>query len=76
MLFRVQGFGQNRARLQKLVSRDGTNMGSSLNFGPFGVLFIRMPYYIGDLKRDPTLENYPFPFSCTGIVGDCSKEYG
>ena len=21
--------------------------------------FIRVPYYIGDLKRDPDLENYP-----------------
>ena len=26
---------------------------------PFRVLFIRVPYYIGDLKRDPNLENYP-----------------
>ena len=24
-----------------------------------GVLFIRVPYYIGDPKRDPDLENYP-----------------
>ena len=24
-----------------------------------GVLFIRVPYYIGDPKRDPNLENYP-----------------
>ena len=26
----------------------------------FKVLFIRVPYYIGDLKRDPNLENYPY----------------
>ena len=24
-----------------------------------GVLFLRVPYYSGDLKRDPSLENYP-----------------
>ena len=24
-----------------------------------GILFIRVPYYIGDLNRDPDLENYP-----------------
>ena len=24
-----------------------------------GVLFIRVPYYTGDLERDPNLENYP-----------------
>ena len=27
---------------------------------PFQVLFIRVPYYIGDLKTDPNLENYSF----------------
>ena len=27
---------------------------------PFRVLFIRVPYYIGDLKGDPSLENYPY----------------
>ena len=26
---------------------------------PLGSLFIRVPYYIGDPKRDPDLENYP-----------------
>ena len=31
------------------------NLGS-----PFHVLLIRVPYYIGDLERDPNLENYPF----------------
>ena len=28
-----------------------------------GVRFIRMPYYIGDLKRDPNLENYAYHHS-------------
>ena len=27
---------------------------------PFKVLFIRVPCYIGDLERDPNLENYPY----------------
>ena len=40
--------------------------GSSLNEGPVGVLFfvffIRVPYYFGDLKRDPNLESYPCAF--------------
>ena len=35
-------------------------MGSSLNPGPFRVLFIRVPYYFGNPKRDPNLENYPY----------------
>ena len=35
-------------------------MGSSPIYGPFRVLFIRVPYYIGDLERDPNLENYPY----------------
>ena len=26
---------------------------------PFRVLFIRVPYYFGDLKRRPDLESYP-----------------
>ena len=26
---------------------------------PFRVRLIRVPYYIGDLKRDPNSENYP-----------------
>ena len=25
----------------------------------FGVLFIKAPYYIGYLKKEPNLENYP-----------------
>ena len=40
--------------------RFGDDKGSFLNFGPLlGVLFIRVPYCSGDLKRDPDLENYP-----------------
>ena len=27
---------------------------------PVRQLFIRVPYYIEDAKRDPNLENYPF----------------
>ena len=27
---------------------------------PFGVLFIWVPYYLGDPERDPKLENYPY----------------
>ena len=34
-------------------------MGSFLIRVPFRVLFIRAPYYIGDVNRDPNLENYP-----------------
>ena len=34
-------------------------MSSFLNWVPFRVLFIRVPYYIGDRKRDPTFE-YPY----------------
>ena len=26
----------------------------------FGVRFIRVPYYIGDLNRDPNVANYPY----------------
>ena len=33
-------------------------MGSSLSWGS-RVPFIRVPYYIGDQKGDPNLENYP-----------------
>ena len=32
---------------------------------PFRVLFIRVPYYIGDQKRDPNLENYPYNYTQT-----------
>ena len=28
-----------------------------------GVPFIRVPHYIGDLKRDPSVENYPYQYS-------------
>ena len=27
---------------------------------PFGVLIIRVPYYIRDLRGDPTLGSYPY----------------
>ena len=37
----------------------GSLTGSSLNEGSFlGSFFIRVPYYIGGLERDPSLENY------------------
>ena len=33
---------------------------SSLNSGPFlASCVVRVPYYAGDLERDPNLENYP-----------------
>ena len=36
-------------------------MGTSLKLGSlFGVPFIWVPYYIGDPKGDPNLENYPY----------------
>ena len=38
---------------------------SKLGF-PFGVLFIRVPYYFGDLERDPNLESYPERGSYSG----------
>ena len=31
----------------------------SKNRVPFGVLFIGVPYYIGNITRDSALENYP-----------------
>ena len=38
--------------------------------GPlWGVLFIRVPYYVWDLKRDPTLENYGHVEGPTGCRG-------
>ena len=40
-------------------------MGSSLKLGSLlGSLFLRVPYYIGDLKRDPSLENHPYRGLC------------
>ena len=38
-----------------------SKLGSLL--GPF---LIRVPYYTGDLKRDPNLENYPY--DATGVL--------
>ena len=36
-------------------------MGSSLKIRvPFWVPCIRVPYYVGDLKRDPNLSNSPY----------------
>ena len=36
-------------------------MGSSLKLGLLlGVMFMRVPSHIGDLKRDPNLENYSY----------------
>ena len=33
----------------------------------FRVLFIRVPFYIGDLNRTPHLENYPYGFGECGV---------
>ena len=30
-----------------------------LSRAPFGILFVRLPSYIGDLNTYPTFENYP-----------------
>ena len=72
MLFRVQGFGQNRARLQKLVSRDGTNMGSSLNFGPFGGPFYKDAVLYWGPKKGPDFGELPFSIfmygHCRGLL--------
>ena len=35
-----------------------------------GFLLMRVPYYIGDLQRDPDLENYPMLYIST----TCSKD--
>ena len=32
-----------------------------------GVLFIRVPYYTGDLQRDPSFENYPHDLTLSPI---------
>ena len=40
------------------------HVGSSLNQGPFRVLFIRVSYYVGDLESDPNLGNYQM---CTSM---------
>ena len=36
------------------------NIGCSLKWDPVGVLPIRVPCKIGDLKAGPNLENYPY----------------
>ena len=33
-----------------------------------GSCFVRVPCYIGDLKRDPNLENYPYR-AVLGFIG-------
>ena len=43
-------------------------MGSSLIRVPFKVLFITVPYYIGDLNRVPILENYPHEYCLIGPI--------
>ena len=35
------------------------DVGSSKLGSLSGSLFIRVPYYVGDLNRDPSLDNYP-----------------
>ena len=44
-----------------VLSGQFSKFGSLLGFFwvPFGVLFLRAPYCIGDLQRLPNLENYP-----------------
>ena len=34
---------------------------------PFRVLFMRVPYCVADLKRDPNLETYPHGHVCVYI---------
>ena len=36
---------------------------------PFRVLFIRVPYYIGDPERDPNFENYQSTKQDGAVVG-------
>ena len=41
-------------------------MGSALNQRPFfEVLYARVPYYIGDFRRDPNLENCLHAVGCS-----------
>ena len=45
-------------------------MGQCSKLGPLlGVLFIRVPYYIGDLQQDPDLENYRYNHRAGGFYG-------
>ena len=49
---------QTRTRTPKLQTLNV--QGSCGSEGvPFRVLFIRVPYYLGDRRRDPKLENHP-----------------
>ena len=44
-------------------------MVSFLHSGPFRVLFIRVPYFVEDPKRDPNLENHPYTLNCRKLLG-------
>ena len=41
---------------------------------PFRIHFVRVPYCIGDLKRDPKLENYPYTRNPIDTLIDPFKE--
>ena len=65
------------------VLKEEFYLGSSLVF--LGSLFIRVPYYVWDLKRDPSFENYPCRcFGCGGLQSalrgskdsSCVKAFG
>ena len=52
-------------------------MGGSLDSGPFwGVLVLRVPYYIRDLKRDPNCKELPTGGITLQDVGALSLECG
>ena len=52
-------------------------MDSSLKLGSlFGVLSISVPHYIGDLKTDPNLEDYPHVLRFIRVRGLGSRVYG
>ena len=60
--------GSSRSR-SRSRSRRSRRSRSSSSRPLFGVLFMRVPYYIGDPKRDPNLENYPYPKHCSKHQG-------
>ena len=39
----------------------------------WGVLFVRVPYYMGDQKPDPNLENYPYEYTMIEPITLSSK---
>ena len=59
-LERLRWFGQRFRAVVMALSRrqDRKENGSSLNWVPVRILFIRVLYDIGDRKQDPNLENY------------------